>query len=224
MNFKKLFLIAALMLCALPVSAQQAFPPVSPMHSMWGQDGKTPANSVGSANNGIPVDKITSGKSTYAATTGFITPYATPTDILVVNGSTTRTVKIVRITLAATQTTAGINNWFLIKRGTSLDTGGATTALTKVPMSSTDAASTAAVLLYTAAPTIGGTTLNVKPTAQLAPAVTSLDQAEWILFDENYTGTPLILNNNTESVAINFAGVAVPAGLSVSFNVTYTEE
>ncbi len=205
-------LVFAFLLCQVAASGQS-------INKNIGRDQHNVASNV----NGLPVDKVTSGSATYAATTAYTTPYATPTDVVTIAGSATKTVKVVRITISSTQTTAGINQWFLVYR-TTADTGGATTALTKVALDQNNAAATAAALLYTAAPTINSTVGTVRAPSILSPAPASLFQADYSLFDDNFTGQPIVLRGTAQQLALNFAGVAVPTGLSLSVTIYWTEE
>lgn len=160
---------------------------------------------------------------TYAVTTGYITPYATPTDVVVIGGSATKTIRIQRITLSSTQTTAGLNNWFLIKRNTA-DSGGTTTALTTVPLNSNNPTATGTYLLYTAAPTINNTvgTIRAVTIESNAPASTAQGN-DYTIFDAQYAGQAITLNGAAQQCALNFAGAAVPTGLSISVTVYTTE-
>src|SRR4051812_2840956 len=80
--------------------------------------------------------------------------YATPTDWVELRGSSSKLVKVMRIEFsgAATAATAGLLT--LIKKHTVANTAGTSTSPTPMQHDSTDSPATAAILLYTAAPTI----------------------------------------------------------------------
>jgi len=161
---------------------------------------------------------------TYSATTPFLTPYATPQDIVVIGGSGTKTIKVHSITLSSTQTTAGVNSWYLNKLSTA-DSGGTSTALTKIPNDSAYAAATATALYYTAAPT-PGTIIGAVSSSSVgtnSPATVGAI-AEVDLFTDQYNGQPIVLRGAAQQLALNFNGAAVPTGLSISVNIIWTEE
>jgi hypothetical protein len=185
---------------------------------LFGVSGNNPV----SQNDPLPV---TTGGTLYgwAYTTGYFTPYATPTDILTIAGSASRTIRIVRIIVSSTQTTAGINQWFAIQR-TTADTGGASTAVTGVPLAVANPVATASVLKWTAAPTINSTIGTYRAAEILSPAPTTVAAGDYVLWDDQYQGQSITLVGTAQQCAINFAGAAVPSGLSVSFTVILTEQ
>lgn len=221
-------MIAALV--AVPVVAQTY------LGSITGEDKRSPATAanplsitpaiggaVTSFSNPVPVALTDSSKATYAASIDYFTPYATPTDVMTIGGSASKTVKIHKIIMSGTQTTAGINKWYLIKRSTA-DTSGTSSAATIVPLDSTSAAATGTVKKWTAAPTIAGTVGTVRTLSVLAPAPASVSPADLVLFDDMHTGQPIVLRGTAEEVALNFNGTAVPSGLSISLTAYTTEE
>ena len=166
-----------------------------------------------------------SNKAAYKATITPVTPPATPTDIVTLYGSATKTVRITKITLGSTQTTPGINDWYLVKRSTA-NTGGTSTTITSVPLDSTFPAATAVMRRYTANPTALGTLVGnlsieniLSPSASPTTAATNYAPHTW-----DFTNNPLVLRGVTEGVAINFNGAALPPGLSVNIVITFTEE
>lgn len=163
-------------------------------------------------------------KTTYSAAINSLTPPATPTDMVTITGSATKTVKILRIELSTTQTTAGINTFFLVKRSTA-NSAGTSSAGTAVPHDSTNAAATATVLAYTANPTLGSAIGNVRATKVLTPAPASLATAVQVWeFDGVSGGQPVVLNGTSQVLALNFNGAALPTGLNVNCTITWTEE
>lgn len=204
-----------LVLCIFSVNAALADPYVR----IRGIDQATACSN----SNPIPAQPTSPAISTYAASSGYFTPYATPTDIITISGSSTTTVKVTRVTLSSTQTTAGINNWFLNKLSAA-DTGGTSTGVTAVPMDSANAAATASVLKYTVIPTPGTTVGTVRSVAALSPAASSVYNGEITLFDDQFTGQPIVLRGIAQTLNLNYAGAAVPAGLSMCVNVYWTEQ
>ena len=171
-----------------------------------------------------PAVTVSPIKPTYMAATAAFTPPATPTDLFVISGSATKAIKILRVELTATQTTAGINTFFLAKRSTA-NTAGTAVATTKVPTDSAFASATATVQHYTANPTTGVLVGNIKSSRVLCPAPASVAQALFVWdFEAGNTGVPPVLRGTGETLALNFAGAVLPAGLSLTIAITWTEE
>ena len=63
----------------------------------------------------VALSETTVTKTSYSAATGAFTPPATPTDMFTITGSATRTIRVISIELSSTQTTAGVNTFFLVK-------------------------------------------------------------------------------------------------------------
>lgn len=166
-------------------------------------------------------------KATYSAATATFTPPATPTDFFIINGSATKTVRIISLLFTCTQTTAGINNFYLIKR-TSANSGGTAVATTIVKNDSSDAAATAVCQHYTANPTTGSSSGFVKTLKLLTPAPASLVTGityELIYQDTRGYPKPITLRGTAEGLAINFQGAALPTGMAgMAVSATWTEE
>jgi hypothetical protein len=178
-------------------------------------------NDLGAA--GVYIES--SNKAAYKATITPVTPPATPTDIVNLCGSATKTVRIKKITLGATQTTQGINDWYLVKRSTA-NTGGTSTTITPVPLDSAFPASTTVLRRYTANPTLGTLVGNLSIENILSPVVApgSSSATNYTPHTWDFANDPLVLHGTGECVAINLNGVALPAGLSVNTTFTFTEE
>lgn len=176
-----------------------------------------------STTNPVPTYDCDSPKATYSATITYFTPYATPTDIVGIVGSATKTVKLRKVFLSSTQTAAGVNNWFVIKRALA-DTGGSPATATRVPLDSANAAATAVVQKYTAAPTINSTVGTVRIASLLSPAPASVMSGDNLLVDDLPDAEPFTLRGVAEELDLNFGGAAVPGGLSMSITVVWTEE
>ena len=172
--------------------------------------------------SGVEVTNI--GKQTYSAASTAFNPPATPTDVFTITGSATKQVRVTKIGFTSTQTTSGMNQWFLVKYSTA-NGGGTATAPAPVPMDSLNSAATASVFAYTVNPA-GGTALGSIFSALVwspAPAAASgLILTEVDLVD--MFGQPLVLRGVAQSLALNFNGAALPVGLTVMAYVQWTEE
>lgn len=180
------------------------------------------SNAVLSATNAIPV--TTAGRLTYGCAIDYFTPAATPTDIVEIIGSASKTIRVLRVTMSSTQTTAGINKWYLIKRSAASTTG-TVVAQTAVPLDSANAAATGLINKVTANRGALGTAVGtLKTISVLSPAPASVSFADTVLHDELYNGQGVVLRGVAESLCLNFAGAAVPTGLSLAVNILWTEE
>jgi hypothetical protein len=96
-------------------------------------------------------------RPTYSATSVALVPAASATDIFCIAASATKNVSVRRISIAGTAGTA-ITTPFVVLRRATVDTGGTAAATTALPVAgahtSTDAASVATLIAYTANPTI----------------------------------------------------------------------
>lgn len=183
--------------------------------------------------NGRPVNApVDGGKATYAFARSTFAIAATPTDVAIVNGSATKTVRITRIEIDAlcTAATAAALEVQLVKR-TTLNTGGTSTGSPAgVAYDSTDPAATSSVLCYTANPSGLGTSAGIVRDGKLVPVLspytaTDFPQHDRLVWDfGNRPDKALVLNNASEGYAINLAGAAIPAGLSMGISFEVTEE
>ena len=172
-----------------------------------------------------PVNLISPIKATYVAASGTFSPPATPTDMFVIVGSDTKVVKILKITLWATQTTAGSNTFYL-KRYSTANTGGTSSAITTVTLDTTNEAPSATVKRYSANPTLGtlvGSLEIVRAYTPTASASTLQPIIVWD-YDTGSQGQPITLRGVSEQISVNFNGAALPAGLSISCFIKFTEE
>ncbi len=166
--------------------------------------------------------------ATYSVGIPAFTPPATPTDLITITGSGTKTVRVQSITLGTVQTTAGINRVYTLKRSTA-NTGGTSTTPTITPHDSTNASATAVVAYYTANPTPGTLVGNLAVVNVNSPILATgiagpVNQMSPIGTVVDLLAQPVVLRGTAEVLAINFNGAALPAGLSVTGSVTWTEE
>jgi len=173
-----------------------------------------------------PVNLISPGKATYTAASGTFTPAATPTDLFTITGSATKVVKILKIMLYATQTTAGSNILYLNRYSTA-NTGGTSATPTIITLDTSNPAPTAVIRSYTANPTLGTLVGSHEVVRAFTPTLTTAGTLQPVVvwdYDTGSQGQPITLRATSEQISVNFAGAARPTGLSVACFVKFTEE
>jgi hypothetical protein len=171
-------------------------------------------------------------KATFYAS-GTFTPAATPTDLVTIFGSASKTVRVIAMVIGTTNTAAGSQQFFLIKRS-SANSGGTPVAATLVQADSTDPAATATVQHYTANPAALGTSAGTINTVRVASPVAVAGSFAGVMqiaevdmlrnslnaaFDKS-----VVLNGTAQGLCINFNGVALVAGQTHYYNVIWIEE
>lgn len=162
-------------------------------------------------------------RPTYSGTIATWTIPATPTDLVVLGGSASKTIRVIRVRVTGNQTTAGINVFFLIKRGAA-DTSGTPVAITPVPHDSNDSAVSASLNYYTANPTINNTIGSVRTRRMLCPAPAGTTNDEIIWDFDGINEKPVVLRGTAQQLALNFNGAALPTGMVLSVTMEWTEE
>jgi hypothetical protein len=166
-----------------------------------------------------------SARATFTANNVIYTPPATPTDMVILSGSASKTVKVLRTTITCLQTTAGFNTFFLLLR-TAANTGG--TLLTDTPVAHDQTTSATATLKhYSVNPTgVGAGSGNIiqSPRIFCPAAATASGNSPYIIDFTSNGMAPITLSGTAQSLVWNFAGAALPAGLSLSISFTWTEE
>jgi hypothetical protein len=165
-------------------------------------------------------------KPTYAAAVSSTTFLgALLTDVLIIRGSASATIKIKHISFTGTQTTGGNVSVQLVKR-TAANTGGTPSVLAITKFDSSSPNATAVVSSYS-----GGAPLL----AQLGAGVTFLAEKAFVpvatadpdLWEYNATigsnTQDITLRGINEYIAVNLGNVAV-AGNSLSIDIVWTEE
>lgn len=160
------------------------------------------------------------GKDSYAASTTLV-PGAAATDVFTITGSATKTIRITHIILSAVANTQIDVSTQLIKRSAA-DTGGTSTAPTRVPYDSTNLAATAVVAAYTANPTLG-TAVGTLATFKLSFVLTTSAAADILLEYGNRPTQAIVLRGAAQQLAINLNGTTITAG-SLSITIEWTEE
>lgn len=169
------------------------------------------------------VSMLDGKRRTYSAVNNPIASAALATDIAVLFGSPTKIIRLTRLQVYMTQTTAGVGNISFIKR-TSRNTAGTQLAMSKVRYDSRTATSTATAAYYSANPTVGTQEGVIRIYRGIIPAAATLINNPIINWEwGNGSSSALILNNEFEGFAVNLGGVTFTGGtFSVCFE--WTEE
>lgn len=174
-----------------------------------------------------------STKASYMAASTFVAPAASTTDLFEIFGSSTKTVKVLRVEIAyySAAAASAIDECFLVRRSTA-NSGGTSTSLTAIKLDTNNGSATVnSIKSYTANPTTGtlvGTLTSQCFSAITIPASGNIaiqGQPRLVLFDANLAGQPIVLRGTSEGVCVNFNGVK-PAGSTPKLAVVFywTEE
>lgn len=141
-------------------------------------------------------------------------PAAACTDLAILPGNATNTVYVTKVTISGIQTTSGQVFIILQKRSTA-NTVGTSSAMTAVPLDSTDAAASSAPLIYTANPTTGSVLGNVDSGYVSVPAQISLSGVTPYTFNFGERGKGIKLSGTAQNLAVNLSGNTVTGGVIV---------
>jgi len=174
------------------------------------------------------------GKQTFAISSAF-TPAATPTDLVIIEGSATKTVRVLSCVIGTTNTAAGSQEFFLIKRSAADTTGAFVSAGTPVPLDSNNAVSSVnRVGHFTANPgALGAAVGTINRTRVASPVLVPgsfagvVDIAEFELipwFGNSLLDQPITLRGVAQTLAVNFNGAALVAGQVHTYRLVWIEE
>lgn len=166
------------------------------------------------------------GLPTYRSAKTSLAVGASATDIAILAGSATKTVKVHEVRVSAAATAAIVLNCQLLKRSTAFS-GGTSTAPAIVPHDSGAAAATAVFTVFTAPPTTG-TLTGAIATKKLN--VGKLDgtglAADELIFDIRPKNgeQPVTLRGVAEALCVNLNGESIGSGGVVNVEILFTEE
>lgn len=172
-------------------------------------------------------------KPSYMAS-GAFTPAATPTDLVIIEGSATKTLRIISFIIVTTNTAAGSQQFFLVKRSAA-DTTGTFVGATAVPLDSASGATTAnRVGHFTANPGALGAAVGTLTTRRLASPAAVPASFAGVVQDAGYELLapvqqpvliqPVTLRGVAQCLALNFNGAALVAGQTHAYSLTWIEE
>lgn len=189
--------------------------------------GSATANLRGTVNDSPIIRNVVitpTERATYSSSVNSLTPPATPTDMVTITGSASKTIRVLKMILTCVQNTAGTNTFFIVKRSTA-NTAGTPVAQTEMPYDSNFPTASAVVVAYTGNPTLGTTVGTIEARKVFTPANNTAVMRENI-FDFSAGGTKpgIVLRGTGQVLALNFNGAALPAGLNINCTIEWTEE
>lgn len=174
---------------------------------------------------------VATEKSTYSAS-GTFTPPATPTDLITIYGSASKTVRVRSFIIVTTNTAAGSQQFLLVKRS-AVNTGGTFVAATAVAFDSTNAGATATIGHYTANAASLGTAVGTMHTMRVASplavpgsfgGVRENAGIDMMMARPDQLMQEIVLSGTGQGLCINFNGAALVAGQTHAYTVVWTEE
>lgn len=177
------------------------------------------------APSGQQYANIEGQKASFSAAVNAHAPAATPTDWFTLQGSATKTIRITRIKIRARATAA--NQYRIsVKKYSVFLTGGTPAAVTAVAHDSGDSAATAAVQTWAGGLPTPGTLVGAIEDESVPMSVLGTPVFDGpVLYD--YAVRPsraIVLRGIAQYVALNSAGVALPAGSVFDVKFEWTEE
>lgn len=155
----------------------------------------------------------------YSAVATAFTVTTTPTDVLTIQGSGTKTIRISKVIITGTTTSGSPVKATIrgIKRSAA-NTGGTTVTDTAVPLDSNNSAATAVVKHYTANPSALGAAVGDVYSNTTSFQASGITTESIIKFESQ----PLVLRGTSEYLAINFNSTTI-AGNVISITVFWEE-
>lgn len=155
--------------------------------------------------------------------TGF-TPAATPTDVLLFQGSASKVIRVKSVLLMGTATAASNIIVNLIRRSAA-NTGGTAVAVPAVTRDSTNDVATCTVNRYTANPSALGTAVGTIDGGRLNLAPAANGSIDRLFFQYAWQmEQAFVLRGTSEFLAINLGGAAWPSGGALDISLAWTEE
>jgi hypothetical protein len=175
-------------------------------------------------------DVILNLTGTYSYTLQAASPSANATDLILFQGSSTKTVRIKYIAVRGFASSGGSLPVYLVRRSGIGDVGGVSQSIAWSKMDQTsDLSATATVGYYTTAPTTLGNVLGSNQSAllgaqraQLATAGTVNVPAQWN--PGGYNLKAFTLHGTTDFLAVNLSNAQAPAGAILEIEMVTEEE
>lgn len=163
--------------------------------------------------------------STYHAAVPFTPAVTASKDVFTIVGSATKTIRVTRLSCTGTSTTTASVPVVLNKYLTAATTGGVATTGTAIPSDSNDAAATAVVKAYTAAPTVG-TGGGAIRASLLQTTIVSGDAQVPLVWDFNRIPerAGILLRGVNQELALTVGATALSAATALDCDVEWTEQ
>jgi hypothetical protein len=177
---------------------------------------------------GVQLSSSDGLKATYRAAILAFTPVANPTDVLVVQGSASKTVRVKRLVVQGAATSSGNMPCQILRRSSAGTLGSAVlTALTAGKHDINDPAPTATVsTVGTANFTALGVNAGVLGAGRIqltaAGSGTVINPLDWEF--STRSDKAMVLRGASDYVCVNLNGAAVPAGASIDIEVEWEED
>jgi len=164
-------------------------------------------------------------KASYSAAVNAHAPAATPTDWFTIQGSATKTVRVTRIRIRGRATAGNQYRVSLIKYSVFL-TGGTAAAVTMVPHDANDPAATALVQTWAGGLPTPGTAIGKIEDESIPLTVLGTPGFDGLVtFDYGIRpARAIVLRGTAQYLALNSAGVALPAGTVFDVKMEFSEE
>tara|TARA_R110000822_G_scaffold309096_1_gene437979 strand:+ start:2748 stop:3353 length:606 start_codon:yes stop_codon:yes gene_type:complete len=189
----------------------------------WKIDTTSQAGRVTQYNTDASLVKTIDGVSkTYSASITGLVVAATATDFLMITGSATKTIRVTKIEIIGTASTAAATDITIIKRS-GLDEAGTSTTLTNVPNDSSDAAATAVIKAYTANPSALGASVGNILSSKLFLSTAATQPYLWKVLFGDRASKSIVLRGASECLCLNYNS-ATNAGNSISISVEFIED
>jgi hypothetical protein len=163
-------------------------------------------------------------KATYSASALGLVVATSPTDVFTIYGSASKTIKITRVEVSATENTSAVRD-FVLKVRSAVNTGGTSSVAIATAHDSNNAAATATVLSYTANPSSLGTSVgNIRAVKVDIPAtnlVGATDIVVWTFGDR--PSQAIVLRGTSQGLVLNLNGVT-SSNNSFDISIEWTEE
>lgn len=184
------------------------------------------AGSVADVNAANQLQVTTEGqKATYgAAATAFSAGTGATTDIFTIYGSASKTVKVQKLLISSTTATAASYFDIVVAKRSTAFSGGTAANPTVVPLDSNNAAGTAVVSNFTAAPTAGSNVGSISSVKYFSPLTGTAAPVTSVSFDFGSLGQPVVLRGVAQGLAVTLNGVTPANAQSWDIAVVWTEE
>lgn len=189
-----------------------------------GLTGMSDSTDVGNVGDRLKVDAAPGAciRPTYSASATNVVSASLATDILTVQGSASKVIRITKVSIDGLATTGGNFTVNLIKRSAA-NTAGTSSVLTNVPHDSTNAAATATVRFYTANPSaLGASVGTVRSTRVFISGGATTASREDVQFFGDLAQA-VVLRGTSEFLCMNLNGVTINSPL-LNIWVEWTEE